>query len=135
MHISSPAQLLIGLSRFDAYRIIIVFHNHCHAPPTFNFFVVSGFSEKFGSSLFYSNHITEQTFLQRFPCGLLLAPFGATAKDAKRPKKQAPTEVGACKKTVSALRELRSAAGGLEAVLHKVEGLRPLDFTGFFEGL
>jgi len=35
----------------------------------------------------------------------------------------------------SALAELRSAAGGLEAVLLKVAGLRPLDFTGFFEGL
>ena len=34
----------------------------------------------------------------------------------------------------SALAELRSAAGGLEAVLLKVAGLRPLDFTGFFEG-
>ena len=34
----------------------------------------------------------------------------------------------------SALAELRSTTCRFEAVLLKVAGLRPLDFTGFFEG-
>ena len=49
-------------------------------------------------------------------------------------KKQAPAEASACKVILLALGELGSAAGGLEPVLLKVAGLRPLDFTGFFEG-
>jgi hypothetical protein len=32
------------------------------------------------------------------------------------------------------LAELGRAAGGFQAVLLKAAGLRPLDFTGFFEG-
>ena len=37
--------------------------------------------------------------------------------------------------TQLSLGELRCAPRRFETVLHKAPGLRPLDFTGFFEGL
>ena len=56
-----------------------------------------------------------------------------TCQKAARQKEQAPTEVSACKRDLLALAELRSAAGGLQAVLKQYFCLFPSVFKAFRE--